>query len=283
VSRLRPVDILVLAYAVLISITALARDPRSSGTWWLVLAHVLVIALVCLVTRPGLGRFGTIIREVYPVLILVALYGAIDVLNESRGTGVHDYLVRRWEQWVFGEQVSHEWWQRAPSSFWSLVLHGSYLMYYVIIPLPLLVFLLRGDQRALRRSVLMTVSAFLVCYLFFVFFPVAGPYYAFPRPDQRFLANPAAQAVYRILAGGSSYGAAFPSSHVAATIAATIAAWLGSRTLGILLTIPTLLLTVGVVYTQMHYGVDVIAGIAVALAAVSAAALAERRTSPGAA
>jgi membrane-associated phospholipid phosphatase len=36
-----------------------------------------------------------------------------------------------------------------------------------------------------------------------------------------------------------------------------------SRRLGLLLLIPTALLTVGVVYCQMHYGVDALAGLAV--------------------
>ncbi|MEP6688277.1 MAG: phosphatase PAP2 family protein, partial [Gemmatimonadales bacterium] len=69
--------------------------------------------------------------------------------------------------------------------------------------------------------------------------------------------------VYRTLAQGSSYGAAFPSSHVAATVTAALAAGIGSRRLGLLLLVPTLLLTVGVVYCQMHYGVDALSGLVV--------------------
>jgi membrane-associated phospholipid phosphatase len=36
-----------------------------------------------------------------------------------------------------------------------------------------------------------------------------------------------------------------------------------SRRLGLVLLIPTGLLTIGVVYCQMHYGVDALAGLAV--------------------
>ena len=71
-----------------------------------------------------------------------------------------------------------------------------------------------------------------------------------------------ARLVYATLAQGSSYGAAFPSSHVAAAVAATLAAYAGSRRLGLLLTIPTLLLAVGVVYCQMHYAIDALTGAA---------------------
>jgi membrane-associated phospholipid phosphatase len=110
------------------------------------------------------------------------------------------------------------------------------------------------------------MTTFVACYLVFIFFPVAGPYYTFPRPAAWFLDNPTARLVYRTLAQGSSYGAAFPSSHVAATVAAALAAWQGSRRLGLALLLPTVLLSVGVVYCQMHYAVDAIAGLVVGAA-----------------
>jgi membrane-associated phospholipid phosphatase len=44
-------------------------------------------------------------------------------------------------------------------------------------------------------------------------------------------------------------------------VAASIGAWYGSRRLGLILAIPTTLLVVGVVYCQMHYVVDSLAGV----------------------
>jgi len=76
-----------------------------------------------------------------------------------------------------------------------------------------------------------------------------------------------ARLVYWILSGGSSFGAAFPSSHVAATVATTTALWWQWRTLAKWFVIPTILLTVGTVYCQMHYGVDAASGVLVGLGA----------------
>jgi membrane-associated phospholipid phosphatase len=281
VSRLIPIDMIILGYVSVVSIVALARAPNSTGTWWLVLANTLIVLLVILVTRPGLGRMGRLVREIYPILLLTSLYGALDILNVGRGTNLYDPVVLGWENWLFGGQISREWWQMAPSRLWSTIFHGSYLAYYLIIPLPPLYFAAKGNQVALRRSVLLITTAFVVCYLFFIFFPVAGPYYQFPRPTGTFVDNPMAQAVYGILATGSSYGAAFPSSHVAATVAAVVAAWWGAPRLGLILAIPTALLTIGVVYTQMHYGVDALAGLIVAALVVTGTWLVETRTSPG--
>jgi membrane-associated phospholipid phosphatase len=145
------------------------------------------------------------------------------------------------------------------------VLHAAYFSYYFIVSIPAFYFLRRGDVAAARRFVLVVMVTFVACYLAFIFFPVAGPYYMFPRPSPWFVDNAAARLVYDTLAQGSSYGAAFPSSHVAAAVAAALAAASGSRRLGLVLLVPTILLAVGVVYCQMHYGVDALAGLAVGI------------------
>ncbi|MBK6424105.1 MAG: phosphatase PAP2 family protein [Gemmatimonadetes bacterium] len=100
--------------------------------------------------------------------------------------------------------------------------------------------------------------------------PGRRPVLRVPRPSPAFLDNGPARLVYRTLARGSAYGAAFPSSHVAATLVAAAAAWRGWRPLGAMLIPPAVLLTVGVVYCQMHYAVDALAGTGLALVLVLA-------------
>jgi len=261
---LRPVDLVLAAYLIIVSGVAALRLPVNPGGWWLLLAHVLFAVLLFLITRPGLGPVGKTIREIYPLLLLPALYSELDVLNSASGA-LHDAVVQRWEVYLFGGQISREWWQSAPSRFWSTILHAAYLSYYLIISAPALYFAWQGDLPAVRRFVLVVITTFVICYLAFIFFPVAGPYYQFARPDSWFTDNIPAQLTYEALATGSSFGAAFPSSHVAAALAATLAAARSSRRLGILLLIPTMLMTVGVVYCQMHYAVDALAGLVVGL------------------
>jgi membrane-associated phospholipid phosphatase len=260
------VDLILAAYLIIVSIVAALRLPVNPGGWWLLLAHALFGVLLFLITRPGLGPVGKTIREIYPLLLLPALYSELDVLNSGSGA-INDAIVQQWELYLFGAQISREWWQSAPSRFWSTILHAAYLSYYLIISAPALYFAWRGDLQAVRRFVLVVIATFVICYLAFIFFPVAGPYYQFARPDRWFIDNLAARLTYEALATGSSYGAAFPSSHIAAALAATLAAARSSRRLGLLLLVPTMLMTVGVVYCQMHYAVDALAGIAVGLLA----------------
>jgi membrane-associated phospholipid phosphatase len=273
---LRPVDYLLLGYLSIVSIVAFVRAPEEPGCWWLLVAHALFLVLLFLLTRPGLGPVGRAIREIYPLMLLVGLYAELDVLNGVGTRPVHDALVQRWELALFGTQASVAWWQSAPSRFWSTALHAAYFSYYFIVLVPALYFVWRRETETVRHFVLSVMTVFVFCYLVFIFFPVAGPYYLFPPPPAWFTDNLPARLVYATLASGSSYGAAFPSSHVAATVAAAIATYRGSRRLGLLLVLPTILLTAGVVYCQMHYAVDAAAGLGVGCAV--AWALGARRT-----
>jgi hypothetical protein len=261
-SPLRKVDLLLLGYLSVVSVVAGIRLPGRPACGWLLLAHALFIVLLFLLTRPGLGPVGRTMREIYPLFLLPALYSELDILN-SGSIRVYDDVVQRWELALFGGQISREWWQAAPSRFWSAVFHTAYLSYYLIVSAPALYFAWRGDLPAVRRFVLVVMATFVLCYLVFIFFPVTGPYYQFPRPSTWFIDPLPARLTYEALASGSSYGAAFPSSHVAAAVAATLVVVPVSRILGVCLLIPTLLLTVGIVYCQMHYGVDALAGLVV--------------------
>lgn len=260
--RLRPVDLLLLGYLGFVSVVALAR-PQVSARGSVLLANALIAALILLLARDDTGWFGRGLRELYPLLLLMPLYGMLDLLSGLGSVAVHDATVQTWEAALFGGQPSRDWWRAAPSPFWSTLLHGAYFTYYAILIVPALALFARGRLAELRGLMLALMATFVFCYIWFILFPVAGPYYAFPRPTGEFVNNWMARLVYATLATGSSYGAAFPSSHVAASVVTTIAAWRASRRLGVGVAIPTALLTIGVVYCQMHYAVDAVAGLLV--------------------
>ena len=264
---MRTLDRMILGYLAVVTVLAVWRAPEYPGCWWLVAAHLLTVALVLLVQRPGLGRFGRAVREVYPVVLLILFYSELDILNGGGSVHVYDATIQGWEQALFGEQVSRTLWREYPSVLASTVLHGVYWGYYLLLITPVVYFSAKQDWFSLRRTIFVVIGTLLFCYLIFLAFPVAGPYYEFARPDAWFLDNAPARLVYATLASGSSYGAAFPSSHVAATIAATSGAWRGERRLGAIMLVPAVLLTVSVVYCQMHYGIDAITGVGVGAAA----------------
>jgi membrane-associated phospholipid phosphatase len=262
-SRLRPVDWGVLAYLAIASAVAIARIGTIPGVEWSLVANGLGVVIVWLITRPDLGRFGRGLREVYPLVLVILFYGALDLVGGHGAITTYEKTVQGWEVAVFGSQVSHTWWQQHPSHFWSTFLHAVYASYYLVIAGGPILFLVRGDQANLRRTVAAIATTYGVCFVIFLLYPVAGPNYEFPRPSADFLDNAPARLVYSLLQRGSSYGAAFPSSHVAAALTAALATFQGNRRLGWILLIPASILPFAVVYTQMHYAMDAIAGVVV--------------------
>ncbi len=142
-TRLRPVDLLLAGYLAGVSVVAVIRAPALPNCWWLLVAHALFGVLLYLITRPGLGPIGRSIREIYPLLLLVALYSELDVLNGPAAATGYDATVQGWELAIFGVQLSTEWWRAMPSRFWSAVLHAAYLSYYLIVVAPAFYFVWR--------------------------------------------------------------------------------------------------------------------------------------------
>jgi membrane-associated phospholipid phosphatase len=66
--------------------------------------------------------------------------------------------------------------------------------------------------------------------------------------------------VHAILAGGSSWGTAFPSSHVAVSWVAALVLWREHRRAFWLAAPVAFGLALGTVYGQFHYAVDAVAG-----------------------
>lgn len=256
---------MLAGYGLVVAAIATARLSQR-GIVPLLLAHLALPLLAWLVVRAPESPTGRFLRTSYPLILLTALYSSIDALNGFGATATHDLALQRIESTLFGGQPSRDWWRAAPSAFWSTLLHAVYFSYYVIVPIPALVFLLTRRMAALEQYLNGVIATYLACYLCYMLYPVAGPYYEFVRPTGSFVANAPARLVYATLARGSAFGAAFPSSHVAATVAATVGAWAGSRRLAVVIAVPTLLLAIGVVYCQMHYVVDSAVGVVMGVA-----------------
>lgn len=273
---MRPVDALILGYIAFVTLVIVARGGLGEPTnWWLLLGHALIAVLVLLFTKlKPEDRVGHVVHHLYPILLIPALYAEIGALSVQLGvenTFARDAIVQGWEAALFGGQVSYTWIREAPSVFWSGLLHLAYLSYYPIVLLPPALLAWRGRWASVRHVVFATIAAFVACYVVFVLFPVAGPNWAFDHPTGPVREVWSARLVYWALGTGSSFGAAFPSSHVAATTATVLAVAREWRTLAWIFALPALLLVVGTVYCQMHYGIDALAGLAVGIGAAGVA------------
>src|SRR5258706_15500246 len=221
--RFTGIDIATLAYVGLASVAlalSFQGDPIP-GWQWLFVAHALLVVLVLAAPRARAGSAtGRFLGEWYPMFLLAALYAEIGVLTLDAGFQ-NDLGIQRFEAWVFGSQVAYRWIREEPNTTLSWILHSCYLAYFPILYASPLGLWLVGRREAARRTIFAVMVTFYLCYVVFLFFPVAGPRYAFDAAHNAATNVGPARFAQWLLDRGDSWGAAFPSSHVAASVVAT--------------------------------------------------------------
>jgi membrane-associated phospholipid phosphatase len=275
VAGLSSLDRWTLGYAGVSTMALLWRWPRGVGGY-LAVAHALVAVIVLLAPRMrGAGRgAGDFLGEFYPLLLLVAFYTEVGLLNAAAGVS-HDVQLQGWERALFACQPSLDWARRQPWPWLSGLLHLAYLSYYPLVGGVPLGLWIAGRRAASRRTLLLVMVTFYICYSLFLAFPVAGPRYAFPPASHGALGIGIAAFAHALVRAGSAWGTAFPSSHVAVAVVASACAWRESPRLGAATLLATVLLSLGTVYGQFHYALDAIAGAAVGAAVLIGASAAD--------
>jgi hypothetical protein len=94
--RLTPLDRLTLAYGAIptLALALSFRDGPIRGWPYVLLAHALLAACALLAPRArAAGAVGRVVGDLYPLLLLPALYGEIGIFTLHRGV-VHDALIQ---------------------------------------------------------------------------------------------------------------------------------------------------------------------------------------------
>jgi hypothetical protein len=236
------------------------------------LAHFIVgaLALTAPLLRRSSSRLLVILGDWYPLLTMMLLYASVGVLNRGIGDGRHfDDLVMQWDRQLFGRDIAYTWMRAEPYTALSWMLHACYLAYFPLLIVGPIVLWWRGDRPAAQRAIFATTLAFLACYSTFLLFPVAGPAYVWPTPDSAAAGVWPARAARALFFRGDAWGSGFPSAHVATSLVATTFAVRGWRSLAWITVPPTLGILGAVVYSQIHYGTDALAGFGLALVVIA--------------
>jgi membrane-associated phospholipid phosphatase len=247
---------LLVVYLSATAIVLVAGRSRVSAMG--IVMHLAVLAAIAAATWvPRLPRW---LMAWAPLMALFFLYTEMPMLIRAVGhDAVYDALVIAWENALFGGQPSLAWAARWPSRVLSELLHLAYFCYYaIIVSVPALLYWL--SRRAdFSEAVFVLMLTFIVCFLFYLIFPVAGPrYLATASTDAPH--GPVRSVVVWLLETRSSRGTAFPSSHVAVALTQSILAvrYFGAR--GFTVGVVSVGLALGAIYGGFHYAVDVIAG-----------------------
>ena len=264
------IDRVAIAYAGVTGALSLAGGLKGAAFAAL---HVFVIFLIVRMSRRPLprGQVATFFRLLYPVIATPLLYHELSYLNQFVVTGFFDPIVQRWEVAVFGSQISQEVAGWFPALWLSEFMTVGYLTYYFVIPLLAIGAWASGGRAGFHRLGVTVALAFAVCYTWFILFPVMGPRYWYGALEGALSEGSIYQFTSDLLAGGSSKGTAFPSSHVAGTCAAWFAAAREANRGFFLAAVPVVTLVLSTVWLGFHYAIDAAAGLVIAWIAFAVA------------
>ena len=268
-------DRIFLAYVAATGALIAAFGWRLSVRLWigLSLSHVVLLLLgTGLAHRAPHGRSPPgFVRDTYPLFFVPFLYWEIRYTAKLVSSGYHDALIQRLELAVFGRQLAITFSRWLPYPWLSEMMHFFYATYWIMLPVAFVALYLRGRLDGFRELVFVELALFLSCYLIYIFFPVAGPFYHFRPIGGRLADGFFYRLVHGVLADGGSRGAAFPSSHVAVALGISLVTWRYDRVVWAALTPLVVGLIFGTVYGRFHYGIDALSGVVFALAVVPVA------------
>jgi membrane-associated phospholipid phosphatase len=266
---MRASERLTALFLAALGVLALAGRPPSPGVA-LALAALLA-ATVLLARRAPTSAAGAPVRDFFPVVTVVAVFMLLEPVivgvNPRRFDAVFQALDARWFP-----DLGPAWrnaFDRAPA-FTDL----TYLVYVSYYALPILAVALarRRGAASFEAAVLALLLAFYGSFVGYLLFPTSGPR-LLPADEARVVGGGAiADAVRSFLhAAEKTRLDAFPSGH---TCIALVSAAVGARAAP--RRAPALLAWAGAVvfstvYVHVHYVVDVVAGAALAAAALGAA------------
>jgi membrane-associated phospholipid phosphatase len=259
---IRLTSALVGAYLA-ITIWPMALYARSVHAGTPLFVHLAILLFAIAITRSR-ARYTRPLRDLLPLAVGPFLYVELRWLILGTGRPHVDQLVRSWELTLFPTNPSTSWAPSVPSVALSEALHLAYASYYLLVLVPPVLLLLRGERDAYAGTVLALALTYSTCFITYLIFPVDGPRYLLgpaAAPD-----GPVRTFVLNLLAVGSSRGTAFPSSHVAASVVATLCAMRYQRRVGLVLLPFSIALALGTVYGGFHYAVDAVVGAGVGFA-----------------
>jgi membrane-associated phospholipid phosphatase len=280
----RFVDYATQTYLLLVGVLILIfHDGRVPHFQLFLLAHgvgILVLhGVVAGSARWPENRFFSFFRHFYPLLLYAFLYRESEQLNFLFVDKYLDPAFIALEEGIFGFQPAVVFMRAFPHALVSEFFYMSYFSYYVIIPgVGLALYFRKREEFWHYLAVLSFV--FYVCFLAFIFLPVAGPpafYMEIPRYlDQQQLpcyplefppsvtSGPFFHLMGILYSTFEAGGGAFPSSHIAAAICFLFFSWRYLPRVRSLILAATVALSFATVYCRYHYAVDVFAGAATA-------------------
>ena len=264
IKKIYPIELVTFYYAVLTALYMLVL-PGMVGDKLLPLLSARLIILAALFILRWLDTKQaspvTVIRQILPLALVIYWYPETYYINSFFFPNLDGFFMEA-DELLFGGQPSMAFCRIMPWQWFNELMNFAYLSFYFIIGLTVLVSYKTESAKGVKAAFVLLVS-FLICYLLFIIFPVMGPQFYFPEPDNCTPDTWPFRAAMRFLQNlGEKPTGAFPSSHVGVTVICLLLLYTQKiRKLFWALLPLAVLLIVSTVYIKAHYLIDVVAGL----------------------
>ncbi|KGL63288.1 phosphatase PAP2 family protein [Polaribacter sp. Hel1_85] len=200
-----------------------------------------------------------LLRNCYPVLFSMLFYTETVFYNKLFFSNLDKYLIKLDLQ-LFGFQPSVRFSEYFSNPVFSELMYVGYFALYILIISFVFItyFKLKKDSEELFFKL---AASMLLFYLFFCFFPAAGPQFHFASPEKDLPTAFLFDEIMHLIQKAEQPTGAFPSSHVGLSLIVLVL--FRKRVPNYFkIAIPfVILLILSTVYIKAHYAVDAIAGI----------------------
>ena len=231
--------------------------------------HLMLIGIL-LVSIPWLdrqkGKYWAFLRNWYLIMALPLLYWDVGNFLHMVTPREFDPLLLTAEENLFGI-LPNLWIQNKIIPVLTEIMQLSYSIYWITIPLGAAIFYFDGRIDLFEYLMHYVTIAFFLSYLFFIFFPVAGPrFYLADQLTAKYEGLFFTDYLRNFMKHSGYRGGAFPSSHVGVAVTILTFIWHFRPRVAMTVFLPLVIaLSLATVYGQYHYVVDVIAGLLMGL------------------
>ena len=259
---LKKIDILFFSYLVITTILLVFSWETIENPLVLLAIRFLVLSVsigVIYLNIKVKNQFVLLIRKAYPILFSMLFYTETVHYNKLFFTNLDDILLQA-DAFIFGFQPSIAFSDYFSHPIFSELMYIGYFSLYIIIIAFIYISFFKQKQHT-DELFFKLATTMLLFYLFFGFFPAAGPQFYFSSPEKDLPTAFIFDKIMHFIQQAEQPTGAFPSSHVGISI--IILLLMRKRVpLFFKIAVPfVILLILSTVYIKAHYAVDAIAGI----------------------
>lgn len=199
-------------------------------------------------------------RMMSSFLIMLFSFESIIYFIRVRELPILDTMLQNWDNALLWGKPAAVWLEPLNHQSLVLFLSGAYLSWFIFLYGTVLLLLIKGRKSVIEYTAVALLT-FYIGYIGYLLIPAIGPYYAYE------FSTPMG-GVLTLLTNSSIYTPSadvFPSLHTALAIVMLVEIWRHYRIWTWLYAPMTTLVIISTVFLRIHYVVDVIAGVLLAI------------------